>query len=103
MLIIRSNFFQYADEPLSSSNRSSFGHASRQNQAPSSSSLKRPAVKLYLDAYDEATGTFWFVIYPSNTEIVKLIQKMDPNMYQYNNGVKIWMMDFTVYDTFNIT
>ena len=67
---------------------------------PTSSSCKRTAVKLYLDEYDEATGTFWFVIYPSNSEIVALIQKLDHDMYKYNSGIKIWMLNFAVYDTF---
>ena len=100
LLSIFSRFFQFADEPLTSSNRNSFNFTNHQQQAPSSSSSKRPALKLYLDAYDETTGVFWFVIYPTNTEIVALIQKMDRNMYKYNSGIKIWMLNFAVYDSF---
>ena len=55
---------------------------------------------MHLDAYDESTGTFWFVVYPTNAEIIGLIQKLDRNMFKYNNSVKIWMLNFAIYDAF---
>ena len=98
-------FFQFADEPASSSSyngssSSSFNQHFRQGVQSSSSSKSATSIKLYLDEFDESSFQFWFAVCPVNAEISKIIQNLPANKYKYNNGLKLWLLEFTLYETF---
>lgn len=102
-------FFQFADEPLqlsgykagSSSSSGSSGFNQHSKQPPGNFNNKNVnAIKLYLEDFDESSCRFWFAIYPTNPDITKIIQSQPSDMYKYNNGLKLWFLDFAIYEAF---
>ena len=57
-------------------------------------------IKLYIQEFDERLCKFWFALYPVNDLVLKTIKSLKSEQYRYNDGLKIWLIDFEIYESF---
>jgi hypothetical protein len=98
-------FFQFIDEPPSNL-RSDAIHkwhqlpTSASSSSSSTSFKKKQKVKIFLDSFNDVEFKFWCGVLPSDPSIASIIQALGNGMYRYSESLKLWLIDFTTYESF---
>ena len=100
---MHSRMFQWADEPMNTWPAHRLGpqehhYAPKINSAVSSAPKQGSSIKLFLEKFDDLTGSFWFGVCPAPAEVVKMIQSLNEGTYRYLVSVKLWIVNFALYE-----